>query len=61
MRLGTGGNTIEEVRMCSRGALVIAERAVRALDGHGSEGWGERALSMWLNGLYMQQPTLDLG
>jgi len=47
--------------MCSRGVLVIAERAVRASDGRGSEGWDERALAIWLNGLYMQQPTLNLG
>jgi len=38
--------------MCSRGVLVIAEGAVRALDGRGSEGWGERVLSMWLNGVW---------
>ena len=37
--------------MCSRGVLVIAERAVRALDGRGLEGWDERALAMWLNGV----------
>jgi len=38
--------------MYSRGVLVIADRAVRALDGHGSEVWGERALSIWLNGVW---------
>jgi len=41
--------------MCSRGVLVIAERAVRALDERRSEGWGERTLSMRLN---MVWPTV---
>jgi len=32
--------------MCSRGVLVITERAVRALDGRGSEGWDESTVNV---------------
>ena len=43
------------------GCVGHRREAVRASDGRGSDGWDERALVIWLNGLYMQQPTLNLG
>ena len=59
MRLGAGGDAVQEVQNVLSGC--VGHRREGSACRHGSEGWGERALSIWLNGLYMQQPTLDLG
>jgi len=61
MRLGTGVNTIEEVPDVLSGCVGHRREAVRASDVRSSEGWDERALAIWLNGLYIQQATLNLG
>ena len=61
MRLRTGCDAVEEVQDVLSGCVGHRREAVRASDGRGSDGWDESALEIWLNRLYIQQATLNLG